>query len=116
MADIDRVQANAEARHAWNQNAVFWDTRMGEGNDFVDVLIWPVTETLLALHPGERVLDVAVPGTRLLRSADLERCLPIGTQFRPRNPTPARPAVACHLSAHMPHGHCGILRHGLSLL
>jgi SAM-dependent methyltransferase len=59
MADIDRVQANAEARHAWNQNAAFWDARMGEGNDFVEVLIWPVTETLLAVHPSERVLDVA---------------------------------------------------------
>jgi 2-polyprenyl-3-methyl-5-hydroxy-6-metoxy-1,4-benzoquinol methylase len=59
MADIDRVQANAEARHAWNQNAAFWDARMGEGNDFVEVLIWPVSEMLLALHPGERVLDVA---------------------------------------------------------
>jgi 2-polyprenyl-3-methyl-5-hydroxy-6-metoxy-1,4-benzoquinol methylase len=59
MADIDRTQANAEVRHAWNQNAAFWDARMGEGNDFVEMLIWPVTESLLALHPGERVLDVA---------------------------------------------------------
>jgi 2-polyprenyl-3-methyl-5-hydroxy-6-metoxy-1,4-benzoquinol methylase len=32
---------------------------MGEGNDFDEVLISPVTATLLALHPGERVLDVA---------------------------------------------------------
>jgi 2-polyprenyl-3-methyl-5-hydroxy-6-metoxy-1,4-benzoquinol methylase len=59
MADIDRTQANAEVRHAWDQNAAFWDARMGEGNDFVELLSWPVTETLLALQPGERVLDVA---------------------------------------------------------
>ena len=59
MVDIDRVQANTEVRHAWNQNAAFWDARMGEGNAFVEVLSWPVTATLLALHPGERVLDVA---------------------------------------------------------
>jgi 2-polyprenyl-3-methyl-5-hydroxy-6-metoxy-1,4-benzoquinol methylase len=32
---------------------------MGEGNDFVEVLIWPSTERLLALQPGERVLDIA---------------------------------------------------------
>jgi len=32
---------------------------MGEGNDFVEVLIWPATERLLELRPGERVLDIA---------------------------------------------------------
>lgn len=40
-------------------NAAFWDERMGEGNDFVDVLIWPAVGRLLALQPGERVLDIA---------------------------------------------------------
>lgn len=59
MADIDCSRANEEARQAWNHNAAFWDERMGEGNDFVEVLIWPTTEKLLALHPGERVLDIA---------------------------------------------------------
>jgi 2-polyprenyl-3-methyl-5-hydroxy-6-metoxy-1,4-benzoquinol methylase len=59
MNSIDRSGANEEAKQAWNQNAKFWDERMGEGNDFVEVLIWPVTERLLALKPGERVLDVA---------------------------------------------------------
>jgi ubiquinone/menaquinone biosynthesis C-methylase UbiE len=55
----DLRQASEETRDAWNQNAVFWDERMGEGNDFVEVLIWPATERLLQLQPGERVLDVA---------------------------------------------------------
>jgi SAM-dependent methyltransferase len=32
---------------------------MGEGNDFVEVLVWPPTVRLLAVRPGERVLDVA---------------------------------------------------------
>jgi SAM-dependent methyltransferase len=32
---------------------------MGEGNDFVEVLIWPATERLLELQPGGRVLDIA---------------------------------------------------------
>jgi 2-polyprenyl-3-methyl-5-hydroxy-6-metoxy-1,4-benzoquinol methylase len=59
MAEIDRSRANAESRQAWNRNATFWDERMGEGNDFVEVLIWPTAEKLLALQPGERVLDVA---------------------------------------------------------
>jgi 2-polyprenyl-3-methyl-5-hydroxy-6-metoxy-1,4-benzoquinol methylase len=59
MHNTDRLRANADAKDAWNQNAKFWDERMGEGNDFVEVLIWPVTERLLALQPGERVLDIA---------------------------------------------------------
>jgi len=52
-------QTNQETRAVWNRNAEFWDRRMGEGNDFVEVLIWPATERLLALRPGERILDVA---------------------------------------------------------
>jgi len=55
----DLERANEETRAAWNQNAAFWDARMGEGNDFVEVLLWPATERLLALRPGERILDVA---------------------------------------------------------
>jgi hypothetical protein len=31
---------------------------MGEGNDFIEVLIWPDTQRLLALQPDERVLDI----------------------------------------------------------
>jgi 2-polyprenyl-3-methyl-5-hydroxy-6-metoxy-1,4-benzoquinol methylase len=60
MAETPSLQdANRETRAAWNENAAFWDQRMGEGNDFVELLVWPATERLLALRPGERVLDVA---------------------------------------------------------
>jgi len=59
MATEDLRRANEETRETWNQNAAFWDRRMGEGNDFVEVLIWPATERLLELRPGERVLDIA---------------------------------------------------------
>jgi 2-polyprenyl-3-methyl-5-hydroxy-6-metoxy-1,4-benzoquinol methylase len=52
-------QANEAARSVWDENAAFWDKRMGEGNEFVEVLIWPATERLLELRPGERVLDIA---------------------------------------------------------
>lgn len=37
MANVDLNQANEETRAAWNQNAGFWDERMGEGNDFVEL-------------------------------------------------------------------------------
>lgn len=59
MSRDDLRRANEETREAWNANAAFWDARMGEGNDFVEVLTWPATERLLALRPGEQVIDVA---------------------------------------------------------
>ena len=55
----EQQQAHEETRAAWDANAAFWDERMGEGNDFVEILIWPAQERLLELKPGERVLDVA---------------------------------------------------------
>ena len=59
MIAKDLQRASEETRAAWNQNAAFWDERMGEGNDFVEVLIWPATERLIELRSGERVLDIA---------------------------------------------------------
>lgn len=59
MSWEDLRRANEETRQVWNENAGFWDEHMGEGNDFVDVLIWPPTERLLELQPGEQVLDIA---------------------------------------------------------
>lgn len=48
----DLQQAHKETQAAWNENAAFWDERMGEGNDFVEVLTWPAMEQLL--DPGDR--------------------------------------------------------------
>ena len=31
--------ANQEAKAAWEENAALWDARMGEGNDFVELLL-----------------------------------------------------------------------------
>ncbi len=56
---IEKHQANAETRSAWDANAAYWDAHMGdEGNDFVNHLIWPVAQQLLDLRSGEQVLDV----------------------------------------------------------
>jgi 2-polyprenyl-3-methyl-5-hydroxy-6-metoxy-1,4-benzoquinol methylase len=59
MNKQDVKQQNEETRAVWNQNAAFWDGRMGDGNDFVDVLTWPPTQRLLEIKPGERILDIA---------------------------------------------------------
>lgn len=47
-----------ETRRIWNQKAAFWDDQMGEGNAFARELVGPSVERLLALRPGEVVLDV----------------------------------------------------------
>ena len=59
MSDLELKAAHEETRDAWNANAAYWDERMGEGNDFVNVLIWPALERMLDVRAGERVLDVA---------------------------------------------------------
>ena len=51
--------ANEETRQAWDANAAFWDEKMGEGNDFVNILQWPAILRLLAPQPGQRILDIA---------------------------------------------------------
>jgi 2-polyprenyl-3-methyl-5-hydroxy-6-metoxy-1,4-benzoquinol methylase len=50
---------NQETRAAWEANAKFWDERMGEGNDFVNILQWPAILRLLDPQPGRRMLDIA---------------------------------------------------------
>lgn len=57
--DDGQRQANEETRDSWNSNADYWDKRMGEGNDFVELLLWPVVERLLPVRKGMRILDVA---------------------------------------------------------
>jgi SAM-dependent methyltransferase len=52
-------KSNLETRLAWEANAAFWDEHIGEGNDFVNVLEWPAVERLLAVQPGQRILDAA---------------------------------------------------------
>lgn len=60
MTKNDDVQnANEETRRAWEANAAFWDEKMGEGNDFVNVLQWPAILRLLDPKPGQKILDIA---------------------------------------------------------
>lgn len=52
-------ELSKEVQAIWDQNATFWDERMGEGNSFQRILIGPATDRLLQLRPGEEVLDIA---------------------------------------------------------
>jgi len=56
-----------QTAEVWDQLAEWWDDKIGDGNDFQNYLIEPVTERLLALHPGEYVLDIACGAGRLAR-------------------------------------------------
>jgi SAM-dependent methyltransferase len=47
-----------EVRDIWDAKAAFWDEHMGEGNTFQLELIGPAVERLLAVRPGEQILDV----------------------------------------------------------
>lgn len=64
---------NDESRELWNQKAIFWDALHGdEGNKFHRQLIGPGVEKVLALKPGERLLDIACgSGVMARRMAEL---------------------------------------------
>ena len=52
--------SHEDSLRAWEANADFWDARMGDAsNEFHRLLVRPDTEGLLAVRPGERVLDIA---------------------------------------------------------
>ena len=48
----------SDDRAAWEAVATFWHERMGEGNDFVEGLIWPLVRRLLPPIAGSHILDV----------------------------------------------------------
>jgi len=51
---------NKKTQEAWDTNAEVWDKFMGDkGNDFVNMLQWPVIASLLDPGPAERILDIA---------------------------------------------------------
>ena len=58
--DEQTKNLNDEGRQLWDGKAEFWDQLHGEaGNRFHQELVSPTVHQLLALQPGEHVLDVA---------------------------------------------------------
>src|SRR5262245_7879944 len=56
-----------ENRQIWNANARWWDDRIGDGNDFQNLLIEPATERLLNVSAADTILDVACGAGRFTR-------------------------------------------------
>ena len=51
---------NQISKDAWEANAEVWDARMGdEGNDFFNILCWPVLASFLDIQPDSHILDIA---------------------------------------------------------
>jgi len=67
MSDQHDPVPVAETRAIWDAKADYWDEQMGEGNLFHRELIGPAVERLLAIQPGELVLDVASGNGQLAR-------------------------------------------------
>jgi 2-polyprenyl-3-methyl-5-hydroxy-6-metoxy-1,4-benzoquinol methylase len=61
------MPAKDEVKNIWNDNAEFWDGRMGEGNDFHKTLIEPIQLKLLNIKQGDKILDVACGNGQLAR-------------------------------------------------
>ena len=59
MERADFPELVEESRRIWDQNASWWDAKMGEGNDWHRLLIAPAVEKLLQIREGERVLEIA---------------------------------------------------------
>ena len=54
-----KTKKTGEVKAIWNENAAFWDGRMGEGNDFHRLLIEPNQLEMLEIKPGDSILEIA---------------------------------------------------------
>jgi 2-polyprenyl-3-methyl-5-hydroxy-6-metoxy-1,4-benzoquinol methylase len=55
LTDLNQI-----SRDAWDANAEHWDSRMGdEGNDFFNLLCWPILASFLDPRPDSTILDIA---------------------------------------------------------
>jgi 2-polyprenyl-3-methyl-5-hydroxy-6-metoxy-1,4-benzoquinol methylase len=56
----NQTRLNDETRSAWDANAEIWDKRMGDkGNDFFNILCWPILASFLDPKPESHILDIA---------------------------------------------------------
>jgi 2-polyprenyl-3-methyl-5-hydroxy-6-metoxy-1,4-benzoquinol methylase len=95
------AQENLES---WNANAQWWDDQIGDGNEFQTHLIEPASERLLAISPGDYILDIACGAGRFARRmANLGgRVIAVdqSTEFieRARLRTPNEPGIEYHVA------------------
>lgn len=64
---LERADLREEVRRIWDDQAEWWDDRIGDGNDFQRELVEPATERLIGDVAGATILDVACGGGRMGR-------------------------------------------------
>lgn len=74
----------AETRVIWGANADAWDKRIGGGGGWQTRLIAPVAEAMLAIQPGERVLDIACGNGFFSRRLAALGAAVVAADFSPR--------------------------------
>ena len=65
-ASPDFPEYDGKTAKVWDRNAEWWDDQIGDGNAVQD-LLEPITESMLELKPGNRVLDIAYGAGRFAR-------------------------------------------------
>jgi len=65
--DSDFPEHSVENVVIWDANARWWDDRIGDGNDFQNLLIEPATERLLDVSKNDVILDIACGAGRFAR-------------------------------------------------
>jgi 2-polyprenyl-3-methyl-5-hydroxy-6-metoxy-1,4-benzoquinol methylase len=65
---VDFPELARESQRIWGENARWWDERAEEGNDWHNRLIAPAVLRLLALRPGEDVVDLGCGNGLLARA------------------------------------------------
>jgi 2-polyprenyl-3-methyl-5-hydroxy-6-metoxy-1,4-benzoquinol methylase len=94
---LDQADAlNQEVRNIWNQNAPFWDERMGEGNTFHKTLIEPTQERLLNVCAGQMILDIACGNGQFARRLAKLGAYVLGVDFSERMIDRARARTTEH--------------------
>lgn len=85
-----------ETQVIWDSKADFWDQRMGEGNAFQRVLVGPAAERLLAIQPGETVLDLCCGNGVFSRRLAALGASVVAADFSPRFIERARARPSAH--------------------
>jgi SAM-dependent methyltransferase len=73
----------AATRAIWEQNARWWDAKVGEGDDFHTQLVAPATERLLEARPGQSILDLACGNGAFSRRLAALGCRVLACDFCP---------------------------------
>jgi SAM-dependent methyltransferase len=93
----DDLHALTRATQAiWDAKADFWDAQMGEGNAFHTQLVGPAAERLLAVQPGELVLDIGCGNGQFARRLAALGARVVATDFSARFLERARERTSTH--------------------